>query len=45
MDSYELSFKTNALTFVDLMSVASGRFTPEFVYKTTNFDVEQNVIK
>lgn len=24
------------------MSVASGRFTPEFIYKTTNFDVDQN---
>lgn len=45
IDSYELSFKTNALTFADLMSVASFRFTPEFVYKTTNFDVEQNVVK
>ncbi len=27
IDSYELSFKTNALSFSDLMSVASGRFT------------------
>ena len=39
IDSYELSFKTNSLTFSDLMSVASFRFVPEFVYKTTNFDV------
>lgn len=28
IDSYELSFKTNGLNFSDLMSVASGRFTP-----------------
>ena len=45
IDSYELSFKTNLLNFADLMSVASGRFSPEFVYKTTNFDVEQNIVK
>lgn len=45
IDSYELSFKTNLLNFADLMSVASGRFSPEFVYKTTNFDMEQNMIK
>lgn len=42
IDSYQLSFKTNSLTFLDLMSVASGRFTPQFVYRTTNFDMEQN---
>ena len=45
IDSYELSFKTVNLSFQDLMSVASGRFMPDFVSKTTNFDVDQNIIK
>lgn len=33
VDSVELSFKLKELTFEDVMSVASGRFSPDFLGK------------
>ena len=31
-----MSFKIGDIKFLDLLSVASGRFTPEIVYKSAN---------
>lgn len=36
ISSKELSFKISQLNLEDLLSVATGRFSPEIVYKTAN---------
>ena len=34
--SKEITFKVNNVTFEDLLSIATGRFTPDLVYKAAN---------
>jgi hypothetical protein len=34
--SKEIAFNMEKVTFEDLLSVASGRFSPDIVYKATN---------
>lgn len=38
IDSYEMSFKIRHLEFQDIMSTASGRFTPDFLSRLLNTD-------
>ena len=38
IDSFELSFKIKDLLFQDIMSAASNRFSPDFLYNLFNAD-------